>query len=35
MEYWRALRAMPPHHWYLACAQFAIIFGDRFNKLSD
>ena len=26
---------MPPHHWCLACAQFAIVFGDRFNKLSD
>jgi putative transposase len=26
---------MPPHHWCLACAQFAIIFGERFNRLSD
>jgi putative transposase len=26
---------MPPHHWCLACAQFAIIFGERFTKLRD
>lgn len=25
---------MPPHHWCLACAQFAIIFGERFTKVS-
>ena len=26
---------MPPHHWCLACAQFAIIFGERFTKLRE
>jgi putative transposase len=25
---------MPPHHWCLACAQFAIVFGERFTKVS-
>src|SRR5258708_5174673 len=26
---------MPPHHWCLACAQFAIVFGERFTKVSN
>ena len=26
---------MAPHHWCLACAQFAIVFGERFTNLSD
>lgn len=26
---------MPPQHWCLACAQFAVMFGERFTRISQ
>jgi len=26
---------MPPHHWCLACAQFTVLFGERFTSIRD